>query len=158
MMTAAYLRYIMRDPSTQIYKRGVAQPGSAPPWGGGGRRFKSSRPDQHFVSLLVITSSLRSHTISAEDVAFHPRMARPSIASLGPNARRGAGRMPARRPTAQGCAVGRPPCPRREAQVKRAIRGVFLFGDFFLDKQEKVTCRGSATHKYKRRRKRLDCT
>ena len=27
--------------------RGVAQPGSAPPWGGGGRRFKSSRPDQH---------------------------------------------------------------------------------------------------------------
>ena len=27
--------------------RGVAQPGSAPPWGGGGRRFKSSRPDQY---------------------------------------------------------------------------------------------------------------
>jgi hypothetical protein len=47
MMSAAYLRYIMRDPSTQTYKRGVAQPGSAPPWGGGGRRFKSSRPDQH---------------------------------------------------------------------------------------------------------------
>src|SRR5713226_4195295 len=28
-------------------RRGVAQPGSAPPWGGGGRRFKSSRPDQY---------------------------------------------------------------------------------------------------------------
>ncbi len=26
--------------------RGVAQPGSAPEWGSGGRRFKSSRPDQ----------------------------------------------------------------------------------------------------------------
>ena len=45
-MAAAYPPYIMRDPSTQTYKRGVAQPGSAPPWGGGGRRFKSSRPDQ----------------------------------------------------------------------------------------------------------------
>ena len=27
-------------------KRGVAQPGSAPEWGSGGRRFKSSLPDQ----------------------------------------------------------------------------------------------------------------
>ncbi|CAG9197771.1 hypothetical protein BVI2075_230194 [Burkholderia vietnamiensis] len=26
--------------------RGVAQPGSVPAWGAGGRRFKSSRPDQ----------------------------------------------------------------------------------------------------------------
>ena len=31
---------------------------------------------------------------------------------------------------------------------RRALRGVLLFGDFLLDKQEKVTCRGSATHKY----------
>ena len=46
MMTTATLRYIVRYPSTQIINRGVAQPGSAPPWGGGGRRFKSSRPDQ----------------------------------------------------------------------------------------------------------------
>ncbi len=29
-----------------IEYRGVAQPGSAPAWGAGGRRFKSSRPDQ----------------------------------------------------------------------------------------------------------------
>jgi len=28
--------------------RGVAQPGSVPAWGAGGRRFKSSRPDQIF--------------------------------------------------------------------------------------------------------------
>ncbi len=46
-MSAATLRHIMRDSSTPIHNRGVAQPGSAPPWGGGGRRFKSSRPDQH---------------------------------------------------------------------------------------------------------------
>jgi hypothetical protein len=29
----------------------------------------------------------------------------------------------------------------------RALRGVVSFGDFSLDKQRKVTCRGSATHK-----------
>jgi hypothetical protein len=45
MMAPAYQAVIMRALSTQIHKRGVAQPGSAPPWGGGGRRFKSSRPD-----------------------------------------------------------------------------------------------------------------
>jgi hypothetical protein len=28
-----------------LERRGVAQPGSAPEWGSGGRRFKSSRPD-----------------------------------------------------------------------------------------------------------------
>src|SRR5216110_2980365 len=28
------------------------------------------------------------------------------------------------------------------------VRGALLFGNFFLGKQEKVTCRGSATHKY----------
>ena len=30
-----------------ITRRGVAQSGSAPVWGTGGRRFKSGRPDQH---------------------------------------------------------------------------------------------------------------
>ena len=29
-------------------KRGVAQPGSAPEWGSGGRRFKSDHPDHRF--------------------------------------------------------------------------------------------------------------
>ena len=32
-------------------RRGVAQPGSAPAWGAGGRRFKSSRPDHIFNEL-----------------------------------------------------------------------------------------------------------
>ena len=30
---------------TRSRPRGVAQPGSAPEWGSGGRRFKSSHPD-----------------------------------------------------------------------------------------------------------------
>ena len=44
--------------------------------------------------------------------------------------------------------VGRAPGGARNGGRSRALRGVFLFGDFFLNKQEKVTCRGSATHKY----------
>ena len=30
-------------------RRDVAQPGSAPAWGAGGRRFESSRPDHHAI-------------------------------------------------------------------------------------------------------------
>ena len=37
-------------------KRGVAQPGSAPVLGTGGRRFESCRPD--FKSLMVNSSSI----------------------------------------------------------------------------------------------------
>src|SRR5258706_12078976 len=33
--------------------RGVAQPGSVPAWGAGGRRFKSSRPDQFSASITT---------------------------------------------------------------------------------------------------------
>ena len=36
-----------------IQGRGVAQPGSAPAWGAGGRRFKSCRPDQMVVSISM---------------------------------------------------------------------------------------------------------
>ncbi len=125
MMAAAYLPYIMRDPSTQTYRRGVAQPGSAPPWGGGGRRFKSSRPDQHFVPLLVITSSLRSHATSAEDVAFIP-VWRARASQALPASPKGRGREARASRTAQGRAVARPVWQRREAQEKRAIRGVFV--------------------------------
>ncbi len=35
----------VRDPLSHEHRRGVAQPGSAPVWGTGGRRFKSSLPD-----------------------------------------------------------------------------------------------------------------
>ena len=44
----------------------------------------------------------------------------------------------------------RAPGGARNGGSSRALRGVFSFGDFSLDKQRKVTCRGSATHKYTR--------
>ena len=34
------------DTSDDTARRGVAQPGSALPWGGSGRTFKSCHPDQ----------------------------------------------------------------------------------------------------------------
>ena len=40
-------------PSRPVYVRGVAQPGRAPGSGPGGRRFKSSLPDQSFQTLKV---------------------------------------------------------------------------------------------------------
>ena len=36
----------------------------------------------------------------------------------------------------------------RALLARRSDRGAFLFGDFLLGKQEKVTCRGSTTHKF----------
>ena len=43
------------DPSATIHARarGVAQPGSAPDWGSGGRRFKSCRPDHIYDALAA---------------------------------------------------------------------------------------------------------
>ena len=60
----------------------------------------------------------------------------------------GRGQDAPRRPSAQGCAVGRPPSQRRVRERGcRAIRVRLSFGNFSLAKQRKVTCRGSATHK-----------
>ncbi len=44
--TEVYRSYNTLQVVEKETKRGVAQPGSAPEWGSGGRRFKSSRPDQ----------------------------------------------------------------------------------------------------------------
>ena len=45
------------------YSRGVAQPGSAPALGAGGRRFKSYRPDQfHFSNLQAARFALKWRT------------------------------------------------------------------------------------------------
>src|SRR3989344_1878715 len=118
MMAAAYLPYIMRDPSTQTYRRGVAQPGSAPPWGGGGRRFKSSRPDQH--QMLTVIASLPPRVVS-DKVILLTRMARPSIASLCPPARRGAGGKPVRRTRGRDADA-----PLRDLQGKGAKRREML--------------------------------
>ena len=41
-------------------RRGVAQPGSVPEWGSGGRWFKSSRPDQNFLNKINLLAIRRS--------------------------------------------------------------------------------------------------
>ena len=43
----AYATLLSKSVKQKENRRGVAQPGSAPEWGSGGRRFKSGRPD-HF--------------------------------------------------------------------------------------------------------------
>ena len=48
-------------------RRGVAQPGSAPEWGSGGRRFESGRPETNFgylpASLGVFADILPTFSI-----------------------------------------------------------------------------------------------
>src|SRR3989475_831701 len=44
---------------THHQSRGVAQPGSAPALGAGGRRFKSYRPDQSFQPSKLLMPPLR---------------------------------------------------------------------------------------------------
>ena len=39
-----------------LARRGVAQSGSAPVWGTGGRRFESSRPDQGLGITILLNS------------------------------------------------------------------------------------------------------
>ena len=39
------------------FERDVAQSGSAPEWGSGGRRFKSSHPDQDFQEIWAVSKS-----------------------------------------------------------------------------------------------------
>ncbi len=72
----------MRDLSTQTYKRGVAQPGSAPPWGGGGRRFKSSRPDQHPCWGVRIPGPSSSMTPGVRRLRVEPSRPDQHLASL----------------------------------------------------------------------------
>ena len=48
--------------------RGVAQPGSAPEWGSGGRQFKSAHPDQynwHRLGIIKLYQSTRGQAVSA---------------------------------------------------------------------------------------------
>lgn len=66
-------------PTMRSLLRGVAQPGSAPEWGSGGRRFKSSRPDQflysaesqkieHHRSDLVLSAGDQHHPQNYQDL------------------------------------------------------------------------------------------
>ena len=54
--------------SRPLHRRGVAQPGRAPGSGPGGRRFKSSLPDQSFVAMPCANSS-----VGPSDQSFHFR-------------------------------------------------------------------------------------
>ena len=203
MMTAAYLPYIMRDPSTQTYRRGVAQPGSAPPWGGGGRRFKSSRPDHssspYMPSLARLVFSILPpiEAVIPEERSvgfFNIPVAAAEHRSRNRECRETFDR--ARGALYSARRVRRAPVPARSAGRFRWLRGAFSFGDFrpapslaralrargarpillpaklSLREQRqirwdriwtaegclqgedqgwsesKVTCRGSATHKY----------
>ena len=47
-----------RPPRRMSRLRGVAQPGSAPHWGCGGRRFKSGRPDQSRSGIVGIVMEI----------------------------------------------------------------------------------------------------
>ena len=53
--------------------RGVAQPGSALPWGGRGRLFKSSRPDQSSLEQLVASGS-SSATVLRQRLVIDERL------------------------------------------------------------------------------------
>ncbi len=46
LSSPAYATLLSKSVKHQESYRGVAQPGSAPEWGSGGRRFESGRPDQ----------------------------------------------------------------------------------------------------------------
>jgi len=59
--------------------RGVAQPGSAPAWGAGGRRFKSSRPDQ------IPTHSPRGRIHAAAGLVSLTTLAEPGARQPGPS-------------------------------------------------------------------------
>ncbi len=54
-------------------RRDVAQPGSAPALGAGGRRFESARPDQHFFRAGVAQLA-RASAFQAEGRGFEPRL------------------------------------------------------------------------------------
>src|SRR5438128_1625944 len=62
--------------------RGVAQPGSAPEWGSGGRKFESCRPD-HFSSYLGARRQYcsRSHAHAFSIFEIHTRTLDPRCKS-----------------------------------------------------------------------------
>src|SRR3989344_2614142 len=134
MMTAATLRYIMRDTSTQTHKRGVAQPGSAPPWGGGGGRRPGGvggaggrgRGGGRFRWLRGAFSFGDFRPAPSLARALRARGARPILLPAKLSLREQRQIRWDRIWTAEGC----------------------LQGEDQGWSESKVTCRGSATHKY----------
>ncbi len=155
----------MRVLSTQIHKRGVAQPGSAPPWGGGGRRFKSSRPDQSGYSFapFLATGFLPPSAADACGWLTHDIFvisANAEIINAVIPAKAGIqvlnGIVRAARDTQQRYAGGS--APALWDPCARAIPGprpagslrLYKFDpvEFIFARAKKAACRGSATHKY----------
>jgi hypothetical protein len=59
------VRVRYNDCASFIFCRGVAQPGSAPALGAGGRRFKSSRPDQILHGVPHLLSQVSGFRLAA---------------------------------------------------------------------------------------------
>ena len=53
LKSPAYATLLSKSVKQTKINRGVAQPGSAPEWGSGGRRFKSGHPDYFTVKIAV---------------------------------------------------------------------------------------------------------
>ncbi len=53
--------------------RGVAQTGSAPAWGAGGRRFKSSRPDHRLFNFCLCDGNVHQ-TSKIDSMLLHFKM------------------------------------------------------------------------------------
>ena len=51
----------------KVKPRGVAQPGSAPEWGSGGRRFKSSHPD---IEIFQTSQKGRGHRVLGQELGI----------------------------------------------------------------------------------------
>ena len=94
--------------------RGVAQPGSAPQWGCGGRRFKSSRPDQ-------LTTKIGSLTRQGEAIFL---LMRAGIGNSQEGSHRGAHRATTGR---------RPILSPRPINNKNRLPHPTGGGDFFVD-------------------------
>src|SRR5450432_2183115 len=68
-----------------VSRRGVAQPGSAPAWGAGGRRFKSSRPDHYLFEWTQARHqepcpcSYSSSMRNAMNIAISDELAQPVV-------------------------------------------------------------------------------
>ena len=71
----------LSDSDRDNFRRGVAQPGSAPALGAGSRRFKSSRPDQ---SLLQNRVKMRKAVkIPTHQNSNHDELKLPLLSQIG---------------------------------------------------------------------------
>src|ERR1700746_1938908 len=65
-------------PYGAVQRRGVAQPGRAPGSGPGGRRFKSSLPDQSFQTVVTISAGCNMGAFRATGNSVSTGMWKPS--------------------------------------------------------------------------------